>query len=78
MVEKVKKAMILFCTAVYRNTIFRSLVLFSLLIGGAIVNGFVDGLFFAWVAILSALFLLIQTIVYVIAGIIHMIKDIFR
>lgn len=78
MVEKVKKAMMLFCTAVYRNTIFRSIVLFAILIGGAILNGFVDGLFFAWVAILSALFLIIQTIVYVIAGIVNMIKDIFR
>ncbi len=78
MVEKVKKAMMLFCTAVYKNTIFRSIVLFVILIGGAIVNGLVDGLFFAWVAILSALFLLIQTIVYVIAGIVNMIKDIFR
>ena len=78
MVEKLKKAMMLFCTAVYRNTIFRSIVLFAILIGGAILNGFVDGLFFAWVAILSALFLIIQTIVYVIAGIVNMIKDIFR
>lgn len=78
MVEKLKKAIMLFCTAVYRNTIFRSIVLFAILIGGAIVNGFVDGLFFAWVALLSALFLIIQTIVYVIAGIVNMIKDIFR
>lgn len=78
MVEKVKKAIRLFCTAVYKNTIFRSIVLFVILIGGAIINGFVDGLFFAWVAILSALFLVIQTIVYVIAGIVNMIKDIFR
>jgi hypothetical protein len=78
MVEKLKKAIMLFCTTVYRNTIFRSIVLFVILIGGAIVNGFVDGLFFAWVALLSALFLIIQTIVYVIAGIVNIIKDIFR
>jgi hypothetical protein len=78
MVEKLKKAIMLFCTAVYKNTIFRSVVLFALLIGGAIVNGLVDGLFFAWIAILSGLFLVIQTIVYVIAGVVNIIKDIFR
>jgi len=76
--EKIKRALKLFCIAVYKNTITRSVVLFALLTTGAILSGVLDSLLFAWIAVLSALFLIIQTIVYIVAGIVNIIKDIFR
>jgi hypothetical protein len=78
MLEKVKRAIGLFCTALYKNTITRSLVLFMVLIVGVILNTVYDTTFFIWLALASAVFLFVQTLFYIIAGIINIIKDIFK
>ena len=78
MLEKVKRDIGLFCTALYKNTITRSLVLFMILIVGVTLNRVYDTTFFIWLALGSAVFLFIQTLFYIISGIINIIKDIFK